>query len=700
MTEVLEQKAMVPARTRQSIVKAVRLGMESLRARPPMTLSQWAAKHFIMAAESSHQRGGWEAWPFQIGIMDAFSNDDIYENDVIKAKRVGYTKILTACIGFDASYRRRNQAVWQPTDDDRDSFVKSEIDPMIEGVKAVSDARRMTKGAEDTLKYKQFRDSVLHTLGGKAARAYRRITVASAKLDELDGFDQKVEKSSDPVTLAEGRLEGAAFPSLILGSTPRIKLLSHIEHRASLAHAFMAYNITCPKCDVEHVLYWGGKDEVWGFKWQDSDPATVRHVCPHCREGITQAEYLANWVGTWVCKKTGIRYGADCVWRTAEGLPTKPPRHVAWEIWTAYSPQKDWPDIVTQFLAARLKQKQGDDGPMAGFVNEVLGRTWEVELERTEANVLQKRAEDYTLRLVPYGAVKLVCGVDVQGYGWHCHVWAVGRGEEMWLIDRTVIDGNPADQAEWNGKLDPYLQQVFAHVHGVPMKINASAIDTGGHYTHQAYVFVREHPNRNIYAVKGESIPGKPVKGRSSLQDVNQRAKVVRKGVRLWWVGTDTAKDLLHGRFKLAAPGPGFIHLSKHLDEDVFKQLTNESRVQLKTSKGEEFRWVKTPGTRVEDLDCLVYALFCVQALDLHKLTDRQWDVLERSFEPDLFVQQPSVEVLDGLVVEVPPAADVPALPQPVIARAAAPPAAAPSAKPSQARRPQGIASDEWSNRQ
>jgi phage terminase large subunit GpA-like protein len=84
---------------------------------------------------------------------------------------------------------------------------------------------------------KSFLGSVLHILGGKAARAYRRITVAVAMLDEADGFDQKVEKSSDPITLARGRLEGAPFPKLIAGSTPRVKGLSHVEYREEHADA-------------------------------------------------------------------------------------------------------------------------------------------------------------------------------------------------------------------------------------------------------------------------------------------------------------------------------------------------------------------------------------------------------------------------------------------------------------------------------
>ena len=50
------------------------------------------------------------------------------------------------------------------------------------------------------------RDSVLHLLGGKAKRAYRRITLAVAMLDEWSAFDQQIEKSGDPGGLAKGRL--------------------------------------------------------------------------------------------------------------------------------------------------------------------------------------------------------------------------------------------------------------------------------------------------------------------------------------------------------------------------------------------------------------------------------------------------------------------------------------------------------------
>jgi hypothetical protein len=43
---------------------------------------------------------------------------------------VGYTKMITAFVCYNIAHRRRKQALWQPTDDDRDNYVKTEIDPL------------------------------------------------------------------------------------------------------------------------------------------------------------------------------------------------------------------------------------------------------------------------------------------------------------------------------------------------------------------------------------------------------------------------------------------------------------------------------------------------------------------------------------------------------------------------------------------
>ena len=62
-----------------AVTAATELGLSSLRAEVPQTLSEWAAAHFILAGESSHQKGGWVGWPFQRGILDFMSVDRIEE---------------------------------------------------------------------------------------------------------------------------------------------------------------------------------------------------------------------------------------------------------------------------------------------------------------------------------------------------------------------------------------------------------------------------------------------------------------------------------------------------------------------------------------------------------------------------------------------------------------------------------------------
>lgn len=652
--------SMAQSETLKAVLAALVAGLSPLRALAPMTLSEWAEKFFKLSAEASHTTGQWIAYPFQRGWMDAFSNDDIEEVTVRKAKRVGYTKTLLAFIAYNAVHRRRKQALWQPTDDDRDSFVKTEVEPMLRDVAALEPV--LVKGKEDTIKLKTFLGSMLHLLGGKAARAYRRITVAVAMLDEADAFDQKIEKAVDPIAGARGRLEGAPFPKFIAGSTVRIAGLSHIEHRENSADARMRYHIECPHCDAEHPLLWGGKKVAHGFKWDGSDTATVRHVCPHCLKSISQADYLRIWDSgaQWVSECGNYRYDHKArIWTDALRNVIKPPRHVAFsEVWTAYSPQREWADIVREFLEATTKADAGETGPLETFINETLAQYWRVVFDKADEHALAKRAEAYQVRTVPQGALVLVAGVDVQDDRWEVVVWGIGRGEEMWAIEYKVIYGNPAIESEWEEKLDPYLLGGFQHASGQHLRIEAAAVDTMGHFTHQAYNFCRTRERRRVFAVRGDPQPSKMVKGKATIQDVNWRGKVLKRGVRLWYVGTDTAKDLVYGRLMVTQPGPGYVHFSQGLPGEFYHQLTAEARVPQRTARGLEYRWVNPKRLRNEVLDCTVYALFCTHQLELHTYTDKSWKRLEDALAPDLFaapIETVRVDATPGGHIAPPP---------------------------------------------
>lgn len=646
------------APTLHAVSKAVLSGLESLKAQPYIRLADWAQEHFRLVGDSSHTTGRWELWPFQVGLLDWMGDDAIEELDVRKSKRTGYTKSVAALMAFNAARRHRKQALWQPTDDDRDSFVATEIDPVLEAVKVLREARRATKGGRERVSLKRFRSSVAHFLGGKAARAYRRITVSCVILDEVDGFDQQIEKAGDPITLAQGRLEGAAFPKTVCGTTPRKKLESHIEHREQLADVLMRFHITCPHCQAEHPLIFGGigkKKLKHGLQWKAGEPASVVHICPHCRESITQGDYLENWEGTWVCDRTGLRYGADRTWRDARGNEVRPPRHVAAHVWAAYSPQRSWESIARETEAAERKKKTGDDGSMKVLVNETLGETWEDDYEKSDSSALRSRAEPYPLRLVPRRGLIVFSGVDLQDDRLIVTTAAFGRDEECWVIDDREIYGNPGEWSLWL-ELDKHLATRYPHAGGQTCANDAVAIDTAGHHTHMAYRYAMLRAARRVYATAGYPGDGKPiVAGAPTKVDVNADGQVIKDGLKRWMIGTGNAKDLLNNRLQLRgaehpdAPAPGFIHFSSALQPHFYDELTAEIRVQVRVARGFVTRWVKpTSSTPNHRLDCMVGILFCAERFNLRHYSDADWTRLERALCPptaDLFTA-PVIEPL------------------------------------------------------
>lgn len=644
----------------QSLADAITRGLEPLRISSPLRLSEWAERNFYLSPESSYTQERWKAYPFQTAIMDAMGSDDIEEVDLKKSARVGYTKMLTADIGYNAEHKRRNQCIWQPTDDDSDDFCKGELEPMLRDVPAMERVfpAFMRKNKSNTLRQKRFLGCVLHLRGGKAARAYRRITIDNAKLDEIDGFDQDIEKEGSPFGLAWKRTEGAVFRKIIVGTTPKLAGLSHVDARYVQAQHRFDYHIPCLHCDHEHPLAWAGKGdkkEPGGFSWRAEDTDAVGHVCPGCGAIYAQSEYLAIWHhGRWIDGESGIWidqgriFDGAAEWRDTkfefrnrQGELVDPPRHIAFHVWTAYSPQSTWAEIVREFLSAQKKAAEGDKTLLKTFTNTTLGECWEEEVERGDPNLLEQRAEDYPLRIVPSSVVLLVAGVDVQGDRFEVVVWGLGRGEESWAVDYHVINNiNPFNDADWD-RLDVYLSTRFPHAKGGTMRIEMAAVDTG-YATHHAYRFCRHREARRIYATKGDAMEGKDILSRRTLVDVKQRTGLpIKNGCKLWWIGTDSAKDLIHGRLQLEQPGPGYMHLSKHLPKTFFDQIVSEVRVTNKVGGQYSHKWVKpSSATRNEVLDCTSMSLFCVEMLKRRypRNPEQLWNELARAIaQPGLF---------------------------------------------------------------
>lgn len=188
----------------------------------------------------------------------------------------------------------------------------------------------------------------------------------------------------------------------------------------------------------------------------------------------------------------------------------------------------------------------------------------------------------------------------------------------------------------------------------------------------------------NLRAIKGR--PGIALVGPVTLQEVNYRGRKIARGVKLWTLGVDNAKDLLLGQLAIKEPGPGYLHFSEELPREWFEQLTAEHRVLQRINGKDVFRWMKRR-QRNEILDCRNYALHAAMAQGLHKWSDAKWQLLEQAVQPprDLF-SPPETDASDAApVLEEPaPRAVTPSIPP----------------KPAAQRRPRSsFASEEWSSR-
>ena len=630
--------------TSPELAKTVGRGLGTFGVPPPMTLEEWAREHFYLSKESSYVEQNWVPWPFQRAILACIGNDDISEVDFKKSARVGYTKMLLAAVGYFAEHKRRNQALWQPTDGDSDEFVKTELDTMLRDVKVMRKAMpaHISRHKDNTLAQKKFLGCLLHTRGGTAARAYRRISVDVALLDELDAFDRDVEKEGDPVTLAAKRVEGATFPKLVVGSTPGLAGFSLIDERSQAADLRVKYAIPCPDCGEFHVLAWGGKDETTGFKWLKNDPESVRHVCPHCHSMIDQAQYLAVAdQGRWQNTDGSVTIDAAGVFRNAAGDAIAPLSHIAFHVWTAYSPLVAWSKLVEEFIDAYERAQAGDITKLKAFTNTTLGETWALEQEKTDADALKDRADAYKFGTVPMGCVRLLASGDTQDNRVEITVWGYGRGCQKWHIEHRIFYGNPDEDQVWQDVAEYLWETEFEHAGGGKLKIYAAAIDSGGHKTQAVYSFVHAQAalGRKIYAVRGRSGREKHIKDGASKVEINWRGKTMKRGLILWQVGTNLAKDLIYGRLQITKPGPGYMHFSKDASDEWFAQMAGEARVERATPNGKESRWTALR-KRVEAWDCTVYAVWLETHLELGKKTARWWDILEAEVQPvigDLF---------------------------------------------------------------
>lgn len=606
---------------------------------PDLKVSEWAEQHRQLPQKASPEPGPWrnDRTPYLVEIMDCLSPDSPTEEVAfMKGTQVGGTESGNNWFGYVVHHSPGPMMIVQPTLNLAKRFSKQRVAAMIDEMpilqERIKDSRSRDSG--NTTLMKDFTGGVLVIAGANSAADLRSMPCKYLFFDEVDAYPHDLDGEGDPIDLAEKRATNFARRKNLKVSTPTTKGFSRIESSYDVGTR-EHYHVACPHCGEYQWFKWAG------IKWDKADdgahlPDTAHYVCEH--NGCVIHEHHKTVMlagGKWIADN-----------------PAAGPRRRSFHLSALYSPLgwASWASIVERYLKAKNALAAGDDTKMKVFVNTDLAETWEEQGDQVQTSDLQARAEPYRLRTVPMAALLLTAGVDVQGNRLEVKVKAWGPGEESWTVDWVTLYGDPAEDGVWN-QLDAYLARPLSHQSGSAMSISATAIDSGGHHTHRVYTYCRNRAYRNVIAVKGMSQAGKPIIGKPTDVEVNHHGVKIKKGVKLWPVGTDTAKALIYGRMRLLQAGPGYMHHSVDLPADYYDQLTAE-RLVTRYSKGHALMsWVKPNGKRNEALDCEVYALAAAYYLGVQRYKEQDWAKLLNRVNPavrDMFAPQPEPAPVDG----------------------------------------------------
>jgi len=636
---MIEELHVTDIDTLRAVEMIAALQSQFLAPPPRVDVSEWADRFRYIA--KGPERGPWRnsRTPYLEEPMQACSAYSPYNQvSLWFATQMGKTEVL-----YNTAFQRidtdpQDMMMVQPTLQDAKDHSSQRFLPTAVQTPALQGKIAINRSRDESTSWRSRSITGGFTLffgGANSASSLSSKPVGLVLCDEIDQYPADVDNQGPPLGLVAERMSNFANRKLIVSSTCTIKGASAIESEYARSDQ-RKYHVHCPHCGEKQVLLWGQPDG-WGLQWLKTAagkarPDTAHYVCRHCGSSIEEhhkTDMLAG--GIWVPDVPGAANG----------------KHAGFWLNKLYSPLgwKSWGMLVDEWETAVEAKRAGNSSPLKKFKNTSLAETWEETGSGADHKALADRAEDYPLDIVPRGGLMLTAGVDTQPDRLEMRVWAFGRGEESWLVSRHVIYGDPnleegTEGSPWN-HITQLRRSTLMHASGSQMLIEATCIDTGGHNTNAVYMYCRNHAHGHVLAVKGASQANRPVIFKPSLIDVTWRGKTAPRSLKLWQIGTDTAKHLLYGRMRMTTVGPGYVHVPKALvTTDEFEQMTAARLLPTVVQGKQTMRWITPHGKREEGGDCMVYAYAAACYLGIQSYRENGWARREQKYapvNPDLF---------------------------------------------------------------
>ena len=527
--------------------------------------------------------------------------------------------------------------------------LSNRIEEAIRACDAVRDkvASPRSRDKRNTIEDKQFDGGHLYVLTAGSDANLAEVPARYLFCDEVnrEGWRTNAREGSR-VKLAEARLTSyAGISKAYIVSSPTdlgASEITELFEQGTQEH----YHVPCPHCGHLHELV----VENFHYRMADDGGGAVDRawfVCPECgaeieeghRAGLLADQAMggqARWVQTATGDGETISVTLSAFYAPVGGIT--------------------WADLAKELNEAKEKKSRGDHLAMQVFTNTRLALDYDPSEITSTANQLRQRAlaQAYPPRVVPDRALVLTAYADTQVDRLEVGIEAWGPGLEHWTIDHIILWGSPTEDPQSPTSVWQQFEEIrrtpYAHASGALIRISAWGQDSGGANTQDVYNFASGREHTGFLATKGANQPGRPIiASKPTSQDINWRGQRVAEGVKLWNIGTDTAKDWLANRLRLV-DGPGAPHWHSQLDAEHFEQLLAERPV-IEHIRGRQVRrWHKPDGARNEVLDVAVGNLALAHYLGLHRWSAQDWarlrdNLIPRNFVPDLFAMADAAEL-------------------------------------------------------
>lgn len=559
--------------------------------RPPRrrTVSQWADENRILVSDSSSEAGRWrtDRAPYQREIMDAFTDPKIYEIDVMASAQVGKSEIQLNMIGEAVDEDPGPMMYVQPTKEMAEDYSKRRIAPMISACPTLREKFYAAKGKDsnNTISMKLFPGGSLAIIGANSPTDLASKPIRYLLCDEIDRFPDSAGTEGDPIALAERRTETFRHNRKIVKcSTPTIKGKSKIE-KAFMKGTQEEWRTECPQCkSFSFIRFDDIRFDREEFRDEDGKKdwivTNARWRCPVCQREIPEAE----------AKRLPAKWFARNPKALANGIRS-------FRLSAFMSPWSDWRDIALSFLHAK-----DDPQLLQVFHNTMLGESWELRESNSEPQQLYGRREHYNAQ-VPTGVLVMTMGVDTQDNRLEYEIVGWDRDEQSWGIQRGIIPGRPDAPGVWE-EIDNLLEQEWEMANGMTLRISATFVDSGGHFTSDVYRQCARREMRRVFAIKGE-----PGEGKAYVR-LMKKEKDAPKGTR-FMIAVDSGKEAILYGAGVEEPGARFMHFpvgdDRGYDLEFFRGLLSEKQMLVRRRGQNVITWEKVH-ERNEPLDCRNYA--------------------------------------------------------------------------------------------